>query len=155
MTSIELREIAALRAGLEPPGQLDIVQLGRRPTFTEDEYQLGTLGYRQNFLRGLGLFENLAATFTTMNYVSAMPSLFVFAMITGGPAAALVNWIVVGVLAFITSLAMAEIAAVYPTAGGELNPLLNSFEILTYKFQGSTIGLTNLGVQNMGHFYPG
>lgn len=26
--------------------------------FTEDEYQLAQLGYKQEFFRGLGLFEN-------------------------------------------------------------------------------------------------
>lgn len=132
MADAEHDDLASLRARLEPPGQLNYYQMGIRPTFTEDEFQLGTLGYRQTFVRSLGLFENLAATFTTMNYVSAMPSLFVFAMITGGPAASLVNWVVVGVLAFVTSVAMAEIAAVYPTAGGRLKPLLKSSQICTY-----------------------
>ena len=30
---------------------------------TQDEHHLATLGYRQVFVRGLGLFENWAATF--------------------------------------------------------------------------------------------
>ena len=84
----------------------------------EDEYHLATLGYRQTFDRGLGLFENWAATFTTMNFVSAMPVLFTFAMITGGPQAALANWTLIGGFSFILSLALAEIAAAMPTAGG-------------------------------------
>ena len=32
--------------------------------FTQDEYRLATLGYKQEFLRSLGLFESWAATFT-------------------------------------------------------------------------------------------
>lgn len=34
---------------------------------TQDEYQLGQLGYKQEFYRHLGLFESWAATFTTMS----------------------------------------------------------------------------------------
>jgi len=56
-----------------------------------DEYHLGTLGYRQVFVRGLGMFENWAATFTTMNFVSGIPSLFYFAINTGGPKAMISN----------------------------------------------------------------
>lgn len=76
-----------------------------------------------------------------MNFVSGMPVLFGFAMYTGGPKAAFANWTMVGGhvlkilsldhfqegcmvwltvsrLAFIVSLAMAEMAATFPTAGG-------------------------------------
>lgn len=90
----------------------------RRPGMTKDEYHLATLGYKQSFTRGLGLFENWAATFTTMNFVSGLPVLFGFAMYTGGPAAAISNWTMVGGLSTIVSLSLAEIAAAYPTAGG-------------------------------------
>jgi hypothetical protein len=37
---------------------------------SKDEHHLATLGYRQVFIRSFGLFENWAATFTTMNFVS-------------------------------------------------------------------------------------
>jgi len=86
--------------------------------FTEDEYQLAQLGYKQEFFRGLGLFENWAATFTSMNFASGIPVLFGFVMYTGGPTAAFANWTMVGGLSFVVSLSMAEIAAALPTAGG-------------------------------------
>lgn len=86
--------------------------------FTKDEYHLATLGYKQEFIRGLGIFENWAATFTSMNFVSGIPVLFGFALYTGGPTAAFSNWTMVGGLSFIVSLSMAEIAAALPTAGG-------------------------------------
>src|ERR1700722_12805031 len=85
---------------------------------TKDEYHLATLGYRQVLLRGLGLFENWAATFTTMNFVSGMPILLGFALATGGPQAAFSNWTMVGGLSLVVSFALAEIAAAFPTAGG-------------------------------------
>lgn len=81
-----------------------------------------------------------------MNFVSGLPVLFGFAMYTGGPKAAFANWTMVGGyvhttmewivdphpyipplnvstdpqprLSFFVSLAMAEIAAAFPTAGG-------------------------------------
>ncbi|KAF3770596.1 hypothetical protein M406DRAFT_245876, partial [Cryphonectria parasitica EP155] len=47
-----------------------------------------------------------------------MPVLFGFAMYTGGPQAAFANWTMIGGFALIVSLAMAEIASAFPTAGG-------------------------------------
>lgn len=85
---------------------------------TRDEYHLATLGYKQVFTRGLGLFENWVATFQTMNFVSGLPVLFGFAMYTGGPQAALSNWTMVGGFSLIVSLSLAELAAALPTAGG-------------------------------------
>jgi amino acid permease len=41
-------------------------------------------------------------------------------MYTGGPQAAFANWTMVGGFSFFVSLAMAEIAASMPTAGGML-----------------------------------
>jgi len=93
-------------------GQIEAVHMDK------DEYHLATLGYKQSFIRGLGMFENWAATFTTMNYVSGIPVLFGFAMISGGPQAALGNWTMVGGFSLIVSLSLAEIAASMPTAGG-------------------------------------
>ncbi|RMY17100.1 hypothetical protein D0866_13562 [Hortaea werneckii] len=68
-----------------------IVQLTTRE-MTKDEHHLATLGYKQVFIRSFGMFENWAATFTTMNFVSGLPVLFGFAMYTGGPQAAFSNW---------------------------------------------------------------
>ncbi|MCJ1299427.1 hypothetical protein MMC08_002219 [Hypocenomyce scalaris] len=87
-------------------------------SFTEDEFQLAKLGYKQELIRGLGLFENWAATFTSMNFISGIPVLFSFVMYTGGPEAAFANWTMVGGFSFCVSLVMAEIAAALPTAGG-------------------------------------
>ncbi|KAH8780967.1 amino acid or gaba permease, partial [Diaporthe sp. PMI_573] len=83
-----------------------------------DEQHLAKLGYKQEFFRHLGLFESWAATYITMNFVSGLPVLFGFAMYTGGPKAAFANWTMVGGLSFFVSLALAEIAAAFPTAGG-------------------------------------
>jgi hypothetical protein len=40
-------------------GAMDNLEEGNiKNMFTKDEYQLATLGYKQEFFRGLGLFEN-------------------------------------------------------------------------------------------------
>ncbi|KAH8892570.1 amino acid or gaba permease [Thozetella sp. PMI_491] len=88
------------------------------PGLSRDEQKLAELGYKQEFLRHLGLFENWAATFSTMNFISGIPVLFGWVMYTGGPQSAFINWTMVGGLSFIVSLVMAEIAASFPTAGG-------------------------------------
>lgn len=84
----------------------------------QDELRLAQLGYKQEFYRKLGFFENWAATFTSMNFISGIPVLFAFAMYTGGPTPAFANWTLVGALSTIVSLVMAEIAAAMPVAGG-------------------------------------
>ncbi|KAI9737559.1 MAG: hypothetical protein M1834_009714 [Cirrosporium novae-zelandiae] len=86
--------------------------------FTQDEYHLASLGYKQEFFRHLGLFENWAATFSSMNFISGIPVLFGWVLYSGGPKSAFANWTMVGGLSFIVSLSMAEIAAALPTAGG-------------------------------------
>lgn len=53
-----------------------------------------------------------------MNFISGIPVLFGWVMYSGGPQAAFANWTFVGGLSFVVSLAMAEIAAALPTAGG-------------------------------------
>jgi len=48
---------------------------------TRDEYHLASLGYKQSFVRSLGILESWAATFTTMNFVSGLPILFGWVMV--------------------------------------------------------------------------
>ncbi|KAJ9149818.1 Amino acid or gaba permease [Pleurostoma richardsiae] len=85
---------------------------------TQDEYNLAKLGYKQEFYRRLGLFENWASVFTAMNFVSGIAGLLAWVLTTGGPAPAFTHWVIVGVMAVNVAFVMAEIAASYPTAGG-------------------------------------
>ncbi|KAL9583699.1 MAG: hypothetical protein Q9203_004967 [Teloschistes exilis] len=88
------------------------------PSMSTDEGVLARMGYEQELNRGLGLFENWAATFACMNFVSGMPILFGFVMMTGGPQAAFTSWTMVSTISCFLALALAEIAAALPTAGG-------------------------------------
>ena len=101
----------------DPPSIEEAVPASEGLVLTHDEYHLATLGYKQEFLRSLGFFESWAATFTSMNFVSGIPVLFGFVMVTGGPKAAFANWTMVGGFSCIVSLVLAEIAASLPTAG--------------------------------------
>ncbi|KAI4192001.1 MAG: hypothetical protein LQ348_003307 [Seirophora lacunosa] len=103
-------------------------------SMSQDEGLLARLGYKQELNRGLGLFETWAATFAVlehvtnpvattdqmqcMNFVSGMPILFGFVMMTGGPQAAFTSWTMVSLCSCLLALALAEIAAALPTAGG-------------------------------------
>ncbi|RFU24990.1 hypothetical protein B7463_g11350, partial [Scytalidium lignicola] len=93
---------------------------GEFPTqaMSEDEQLLARLGYKQELNRGLGLFENWAATFSCMNFVSGMPILFGWVMMTGGPQAAVTSWTIVSIISCVLASSLAEIAAAFPTAGG-------------------------------------
>lgn len=53
-----------------------------------------------------------------MNFVSGMPVLFGWVMGTGGPQAAIASWTIVSTISCFLALALAEIAASLPTAGG-------------------------------------
>lgn len=53
-----------------------------------------------------------------MNFVSGMPILFGWVMMTGGPQAAFTSWTMVSTLSCVLAFALAEIAAALPTAGG-------------------------------------
>jgi len=53
-----------------------------------------------------------------MNFVSGLPILFGWIMMTSGPQAAFVSWTTVSALSCLLALALAEIAAALPTAGG-------------------------------------
>lgn len=103
---------------LSPPGQhLEQGEVDAREMSRDDE-MLARMGYKQELNRGLGLFENWAATFACMNFVSGMPVLFGWVMMTGGPQAAVTSWSLVSTVSCALALALAEIGAALPTAGG-------------------------------------
>src|SRR6202171_1728149 len=63
-------------------------------------------------------FSNFAVSFTIISILSGCLTLYLYGMNTGGPVAIIWGWLIVGALVTIVGLAMAEIASVYPTAGG-------------------------------------
>jgi amino acid permease (GABA permease) len=83
-----------------------------------DVEQLHEMGYAQELLRKMSGFSNFAVSFTIISILSGCLTAYAFGMNTGGPAVIIWGWLVVGVIVTLVGLAMAEIASVYPTAGG-------------------------------------
>lgn len=85
---------------------------------SEDEQLLHKLGYAQELFRAMGGFRNFAISFTIISILAGCLTSYWVAFERGGPVAVTWGWLLVGLMATIISLAMAEIASAYPTAGG-------------------------------------
>src|ERR671927_901897 len=84
----------------------------------DDESLLHRLGYAQELFRAMGGFQNFAISFTIISILAGCLTSYYIAFNNGGPIAISWGWLLVGGMSTIVSLAMAEIASVYPTAGG-------------------------------------
>lgn len=85
---------------------------------SEDEQILHRLGYAQELFRAMGGFQNFAISFTIISILAGCLTSYYIAFGQGGPVAVSWGWLLVGTMSIIVSLAMAEIASAYPTAGG-------------------------------------
>src|SRR3954467_3114290 len=85
---------------------------------TEDERTLHRLGYAQELFRAMGGFQNFAISFTIISILAGCLTSYYIAFNNGGPMGISWGWLLVGLMSTIVSLGMAEIASVYPTAGG-------------------------------------
>src|SRR3954464_5803604 len=83
----------------------------------DDERLLHKLGYAQELFRAMGGFQNFAISFTIISRPAGCLTAYYIAFNNGGPMAISAAWPRVGLMSTIVSLALAEIASVYPTAG--------------------------------------
>ena len=83
-----------------------------------DRQELHSLGYAQELSRKLGGFSNFAISFSIISVLAGALTTFYLPLLAGGPAAVTVSWIVIGGLALLVGMAMAEICSAMPTAGG-------------------------------------
>ncbi|MCU1681615.1 MAG: amino acid permease [Amycolatopsis sp.] len=83
-----------------------------------DSARLHQLGYAQELKRTMSGFSNFAVSFTIVSILSGCLTLYGYGMNTGGPAAMIWGWPIVGVFVLLVGLGMAEICSSYPTAGG-------------------------------------
>src|SRR6187397_2856192 len=83
-----------------------------------DEQILHRMGYAQELFRAMGGFQNFAISFTIISILAGCLTSYFIAFNNGGPIAISWGWLVVGLMSTLVSLAMAEIASAYPTAGG-------------------------------------
>src|SRR4029450_6930636 len=85
---------------------------------SEDEKILHKLGYAQELFRAMGGFQNFAISFTIISILAGCLTSYYIAFNWGGPVAVSWGWLLAGAMSTIIGLAMAEIASVFPTAGG-------------------------------------
>ena len=90
----------------------------RRDEHMDDEGLLHRLGYAQELFRAMGGFQNFAISFTIISILAGCLTSYYIAFGQGGPVAITWGWLWVGLMSTIISLAMAEIASAFPTAGG-------------------------------------
>ncbi len=83
-----------------------------------DTATLHRLGYAQELRRRMSGFSNFAVSFTIISILSGCLTLYYFGMTEGGPVDITWGWLFVGLMTTVVGLGMAEIASVYPTAGG-------------------------------------
>ena len=83
-----------------------------------DTQQLHSMGYAQELSRKLGGFSNFAISFSIISVLAGALTTFYLPLLAGGPAAVTVSWILIGGLALLVGMAMAEICSAMPTAGG-------------------------------------
>ena len=84
----------------------------------DDEARLAQLGYKQELRRRLSGFSNFAVSFSIISILAGCLTLYSTAMLNGGPLDITIGWLFVGGMVTLVALAMAEVASVYPTAGG-------------------------------------
>ena len=82
-----------------------------------DEGVLKSMGYAQSLYRGLNSFASFAFNFTSVGVLTSLSVGFASSMASGGPAVILWGWVICSCFTVCTAIALAEIAAVYPTAG--------------------------------------
>jgi amino acid transporter len=85
---------------------------------SEDEQLLHRMGYAQELFRAMRSFQNFAISFTIISILAGCLTSYYIAFQWGGPIAVTWGWLIVGAFCIVVSVAMAEIASTYPTAGG-------------------------------------
>ncbi len=88
------------------------------PVEDADVRRLHELGYAQELNRGMGWFSNFAVSFTIISILTGGITTYYLGMLAGGPRVIIWGWLLVGGMATLVGLAMAEVCSAYPTAGG-------------------------------------
>jgi amino acid transporter len=83
-----------------------------------DRNELHEMGYAQELSRKLSGFSNFAISFSIISVLAGALTTFYLPLLAGGPSAVTFSWIIIGALALMVGMAMAEICSAMPTAGG-------------------------------------
>ena len=90
----------------------------RQQVIADDVKDLARLGYTQQLFREMGGFSNFAISFSIISVLTGAVLLFGYGLKFAGPVVNSVGWPVVSVLTLAVAASMAELASMYPTAGG-------------------------------------
>src|SRR5947209_10208747 len=92
--------------------------LTRQQLLEQDARDLARLGYAQQLFREMGGFSNFAISFSIISILTGAVLLFGYGLKVAGPVINSVGWPVVSLFTLCVAASMAELASVYPTAGG-------------------------------------
>jgi amino acid transporter len=90
----------------------------REEIVEQDVRDLARLGYAQQLFREMGGFSNFAISFSIISILTGAVLLYGYGLKLAGPIVNSVGWPLVSVLTLCVAASMAELASVYPTAGG-------------------------------------
>src|ERR1700693_156855 len=90
----------------------------REELLRRDAEDLSRLGYRQQLLREMGGFSNFAISFSVISVLTGAVLLFGYGLKFAGPIINTAGWPIVSLFTLAVAASMAELASLYPTAGG-------------------------------------
>src|SRR5438094_4379664 len=90
----------------------------REELIQQDIRDLHQLGYAQQLFREMGGFSNFAVSFSIISILTGAILLYGYGLKLAGPIVNTVGWPVVSFFTLTVAASMAELASVYPTAGG-------------------------------------
>ena len=90
----------------------------REELIRRDEEELSRLGYAQQLLRAMGGFSNFAISFSIISVLTGAVLLYGYGLKFAGPVINTIGWPVVSLFTLAVAASMAELASLYPTAGG-------------------------------------
>src|SRR6058998_2054918 len=90
----------------------------RAEMIQQDARDLERLGYSQQLFREMGGFSNFAVSFSIISILTGAVLLYGYGLKFAGPIINTVGWPVVSLFTLCVAASMAELASMYPTAGG-------------------------------------
>jgi amino acid transporter len=93
-------------------------KLSREEILRHDEADLRRLGYAQQLFRQMGGFSNFAISFSIISVLTGAVLLYGYGLKFAGPVINTIGWPIASMLTLCIAASMAELASMYPTAGG-------------------------------------
>jgi amino acid permease len=85
----------------------------------QEETVLENLGYQQELKRSFGLLGMVGFSFSIVTSWTALGSVLIIGVESGGPPVMIWSWIGISICALAVAYSMAEICSAYPVAGGQ------------------------------------